>query len=491
MVRSSSRTRLGGPDAVAVDDPPGDVLLQLGPGLVVELLAQVVPSLVDLGGDEAVELAMYKEGGCEEAKAMAVKAEGGCDKSMQAMIAKSKNIGECKCGGKCEGKCSGKCKGEHEADHKCKGEKKAGEHKEIKHHGEKMDTATLAAQAEKGCPNAKAELIAMAKEGGCEKGKALAEKAEGGCARCELTGARLAGAELGGADLTGADLSRADLSRADLGGAILAIGNLSKANLSGADLSGADLSDANLAGAELNRASLVRARLLRADLAGASLAGADLSQASLPYASLAGTNLAGAVQLDGLSLSGFDGLTFGAVTLSGGPVSLDSKGSNIQVTTLTGAQDLTLAGGIGAGTTTVTGDVSNLGDGTGAARYHRILAQNGGTVDLGGVTQLVLPVRPEDYVWLDAFAGSVDLGSLADVPAGRGYLFVDASSGALQPLASTCAPSARRRRASRTNPPRSPAPSGSASWRRSRRNGRRGSSRGARPAALPACSSGW
>jgi hypothetical protein len=111
-------------------------------------------------------IAMYKEGDCEEAKAMAVKAEGGCDKSMQAMITKSKNIGECKCGGKCEGKCEGKCKGEK---------------KTVAHHGEKMDTVTLAAHAEKGCPNAKAELIAMAKEHGCEKGKALAAKAEGGC----------------------------------------------------------------------------------------------------------------------------------------------------------------------------------------------------------------------------------------------------------------------------------------------------------------------
>jgi len=80
-----------------------------------------------------------------------------------------------------------------------------------------------------------------------------------------------------------------------------------------------------------------------------------------------GTNLTGTVQLDGLTFSGFDGLTFGATTLSGGPVTLNSNGSAIQINTLTGAQNLTLAAGIGGGATTVTGAVTNLGTGTGAA----------------------------------------------------------------------------------------------------------------------------
>ncbi len=79
------------------------------------------------------------------------------------------------------------------------------------------------------------------------------------------------------------------------------------------------------------------------------------------------TNLAGAVQLDGLTFSGFDGLTFGALTLSTAAVTLDSNGGNIAVTTITGPQNLLLAAGVGVGTTTVSGAVTNLGSGTGAA----------------------------------------------------------------------------------------------------------------------------
>jgi hypothetical protein len=60
-------------------------------------------------------------------------------------------------------------------------------------------------------------------------------------------------------------------------------------------------------------------------------------------------------------------MTFGATALSGGPVTLNSNGGAIQVGPLTGAQNLTLAAGIGGGTTTFTGAVTNLGSGTGAA----------------------------------------------------------------------------------------------------------------------------
>ncbi|HUT32660.1 MAG TPA: hypothetical protein VNE39_04195, partial [Planctomycetota bacterium] len=81
----------------------------------------------------------------------------------------------------------------------------------------------------------------------------------------------------------------------------------------------------------------------------------------------AATNLAGNVQFDGLIFSGFDGLILNAVTLSGGPVTLDSNGSAIQIATLTGAQNLILGAGIGVGTTTFTGTVTNLGTGNGAA----------------------------------------------------------------------------------------------------------------------------
>ncbi|MHC4294383.1 MAG: two-partner secretion domain-containing protein, partial [Planctomycetota bacterium] len=110
-----------------------------------------------------------------------------------------------------------------------------------------------------------------------------------------------------------------------------------------------------------------------------------------------GTSLPGALQLDGLSFSGFDGLTFGATTLSGGPVALNSNASAIQITSIAGgAQDLTLSAGIGAGTTTVTGTVSNLGDGVGGAlmiangvtglvRFQDTFAANSG-LTAGGAT---------------------------------------------------------------------------------------------------------
>ena len=64
---------------------------------------------------------------------------------------------------------------------------------------------------------------------------------------------------------------------------------------------------------------------------------------------------------------GANRLTFGGVTLAAA-TTLDSQGGNIAMTTLAGgSQDLTIAAGTAAGTTTVTGNVTALGDGTGAA----------------------------------------------------------------------------------------------------------------------------
>ena len=80
------------------------------------------------------------------------------------------------------------------------------------------------------------------------------------------------------------------------------------------------------------------------------------------------TNLAGAVTLDGLNWSGYDGLTTGALTLSTAAVDINSQGGNIQFASIAGgSQDLSLNAGVAAGTTTVTGNVTALGDGTGAA----------------------------------------------------------------------------------------------------------------------------
>ena len=80
------------------------------------------------------------------------------------------------------------------------------------------------------------------------------------------------------------------------------------------------------------------------------------------------TSLAGAVTLDGLNWSGFDGLTIGALTLSTAAVDLNSNGGNVAITSIAGgSQNLSLNAGVAAGTTTVTGNVTALGSGTGAA----------------------------------------------------------------------------------------------------------------------------
>jgi len=112
------------------------------------------------------------------------------------------------------------------------------------------------------------------------------------------------------------------------------------------------------------------------------------------------TSLLGTVQLDGLSFSGFDGLSFGATRLSGGPVTLNSNGGNIALASLIGGgQNLTLAAGIGAGTTTVAGPVSDLGSGTGPVltvangvtglvRFQGPLGGNAGLVALADSSRL-------------------------------------------------------------------------------------------------------
>ncbi|MEY3460093.1 MAG: Cyclolysin, partial [Planctomycetota bacterium] len=62
-----------------------------------------------------------------------------------------------------------------------------------------------------------------------------------------------------------------------------------------------------------------------------------------------GTNLAGSVQLDGLTFSGFDGLSFGATTLSGAAVMINSNSSSLLFTgALNGGQDLQLTAGTGS-----------------------------------------------------------------------------------------------------------------------------------------------
>ena len=95
--------------------------------------------------------------------------------------------------------------------------------------------------------------------------------------------------------------------------------------------------------------------------------------------------------MDGLNWSGYDGLTTGALTLSTAAVDINSQGGNIQFASIAGgSQDLSLNAGVAAGTTTVTGNVTALGDGTGAAL----------TVD-NSATGLVdfRELLPETVVW--------------------------------------------------------------------------------------------
>jgi hypothetical protein len=140
------------------------------------------------------------------------------------------------------------------------------------------------------------------------------------------------------------------------------LGVVTKANLgSGA---GAAITITSAGTTEFQAAVATASGIVQAIGAGNVTARQDLTMADGDT----GSNFAETLQLDGLTLSGFDGLAVGTLILSGGSVSLNSNGGAIQIGTLTGgAQDLTLVAGIGAATTTVTGNTSNLGDGTGAA----------------------------------------------------------------------------------------------------------------------------
>ncbi len=58
--------------------------------------------------------------------------------------------------------------------------------------------------------------------------------------------------------------------------------------------------------------------------------------------------------------------------------------------------------------------------------YHTIDAAAGGAVDLGQLTTVTLPVRAEDYLYLElTTGGSIDLSSLAVIPGAGGWTFVD------------------------------------------------------------------
>ena len=91
------------------------------------------------------------------------------------------------------------------------------------------------------------------------------------------------------------------------------------------------------------------------------------------------TDLAGSVQLDGLTFSCFDGLTLGAVTLSGGPVVLDSNAYAISLGSVTGGgQDLQLISR--TATSTVSANVS----GVGTITLHDDNAASTGALTFGG-----------------------------------------------------------------------------------------------------------
>jgi hypothetical protein len=128
--------------------------------------------------------------------------------------------------------------------------------------------------------------------------------------------------------------------------------------------------------------------------------------------------------MDGLTWSGFGGLTVtGAATLSSAAVSINSNAGNISFgSTLSGgSQDLTIAVGTAAGTTTFTGAVSGVGDGVGAAltinstglvRFRGAVSGNNGIISSGGGnTRFDASVSLLNGNTGSSFAGGVTFGS--------------------------------------------------------------------------------
>ncbi|MFN5537036.1 MAG: beta strand repeat-containing protein, partial [Planctomyces sp.] len=109
-----------------------------------------------------------------------------------------------------------------------------------------------------------------------------------------------------------------------------------------------------------------------------------------------------ALQGTSMSTSGGNMALGGNVTLSNGPFSFSTGGGNLEITgnLAAGGRNITLASGIGAGTTTIGGNVSGLGTGTGTA----LTVQS-------GVTGLV------------RFLGSVAGASGLSAPAGSSLRF--------------------------------------------------------------------
>jgi hypothetical protein len=138
------------------------------------------------------------------------------------------------------------------------------------------------------------------------------------------------------------------------------------------------------------------------------------------------SSFAGAVTMDGLTWSGFDGLTVtGAATLSTGAVSINSNAGNILFgsTLAGGSQDLTIAAGTGAGTTTFSGAISAIGDGVGAAitlastglvTFNGTVAGNSGIVssNAGGSTRFNDDVTLTNGDTGSSFVGAVTMDGL-------------------------------------------------------------------------------
>ena len=114
-------------------------------------------------------------------------------------------------------------------------------------------------------------------------------------------------------------------------------------------------------------------------------------------------NMAGTVRAN-------DTMTFGAVTLTG-PVILNSNGNDINIASLTGGQDLILDAGIGPGTTTVTGDATNLGDGAGAT----ITINSTGVTNFKGKLTTASGIIQDDGAGRVIFRGRVTIGA-GDTP---------------------------------------------------------------------------
>ncbi|MCU0253793.1 MAG: hypothetical protein MUE47_04560, partial [Acidobacteria bacterium] len=143
----------------------------------------------------------------------------------------------------------------------------------------------------------------------------------------------------------------------------------------------------------------------------------------------------GVVDVDGGSFSAPSG------SFPGNKAQLDAEaGGRIQIGATTwstaglSASSYDIVRATGAGTRVELPNLTNLStsfnDGTSGASYHAIVVSGGAVVSMPSLSTVVLPVRVEDYLYLDlSTGGSIDLSSLAVLPGAGGWTYVRVNAG--------------------------------------------------------------